>query len=298
MATGPTTSTTLDDLEQRVMAELARQVQEASAFMPGSPGFKYLRVKDLSGTKANTGYFPTLSTLTAATLSEDTDLGDSDWQTIESAANSISSVCKGNPVFITDDSLGAADLDMFSEFTYMNALSLAKSLDGDLCALFDGFTQTSGSSGGNLTLAHLLEANRLLDAAEAPMARVCVIHGDQWSQLLHESNSMFVNVATSGSIAESVLRSYRVFTDPILGWEWIVTPRVQDGSSYTTDWVGGVFAYGALGEAWKQLPTVETQRDISRGGGGFEWIGKMRVGVGELTDLYGVGLVSKKGTPA
>lgn len=295
-----TQSTSVSDVAAKVVAQIARTSAQASAFMPGSPGAPFLRTKDITGEKTLAAMFPETSSLVAVSQTETQDFGDSDWQTFGITGTTIAATYEGVPALFPKRTLKNADEDMFADFVYENGVALADAVDVSVCSLLNGFATNNvvSASGDNLLLANLLEANRILDAVKAPISRVCVIHTDQWAGIV-TANAMFRDISQSGDIAYSVLRTYRTFTDPVLGWTWIISPHVQAASGYADNWCGSVFAYGALGIVWSRFPFIDTQEDISRGAGGsYEWIGGIEFGAGELKDIYGVRLISKTGAPA
>ena len=103
--------------------------------------------------------------------------------------------------------------------------------------------------------------------------------------MLIENDSKFLEVAKFGPKAQEVISTYRVFE--ALGCLWAITPRCPSANA-GVDKLGAIMARGALGMVWKWMPRIDTQPDISRGGGGYEFIGKMAYGVAEVEDAFGI----------
>jgi N4-gp56 family major capsid protein len=282
-----TTSTEVAEFAEKVLDEARFVAQAQSLFMPGKPGEPFLRLRDLTGRKAKSADFPKWNELTASAQGETDDV--STWQQADASATTITATIKTVPTFWTDMAIDCADEDLVADRGEQMGRAFAKKVDTDICALLDGFTTKVGSTGVDLAFASILSAINTLERNEAPRPYAVILHPQQWYDLLIESNSKFLEVSQFGPVAEEVVSTYRVFE--ALGCLWLITPRCEAINS-GADVSGVVMAKGALGFVWKWLPRIDTQRDESRGGGGYEVIGKLAYGVAELEDTYGVNIVS------
>ena len=285
-----TTSAEVAELAEHVLAEATFVAQAESAFMPGNIGEQFLRVKDLTGRRAKLAGFPKWNELTAATQAETADI--TTWQQADVAETQITATIKSVPTFYTRLAAESADWDLAGDRGVQMGRAFAKKVDTDVCALAAGFTGHTavGTTNTALTFAPIISAINKLETAEAARPYAVILHPKQWYDLLVEANSKFMEVAKFGPVANEVIRTYRTFE--VLGCQWVITPRTPTANA-TVDWNGMVIARGAIGMVWKWLPRIDVQEDISRGGGGWEFIGKFANGVAELEDLYGCGVISK-----
>lgn len=281
-----TTSTEVAEFAQKVLADAVYVAQANSLFMPGNPGEQFLRMRDLTATKAKSADFPKWNELTADTQAENADVET--WQQMDADAVTVTATIKTVPVFVSRMAVDTADEDLARDRGIQMGNAFAKKVDTDVCALFSGFTNSVGTSGENLTMGEILQGIDMLENAEVPRPYLVTLSPRGWYQLLIESNSKFMEVAKFGPVAEEVIRTYRTFQ--ALGCLWAISPRVPTANA-EVDLVGSIMGTGALGMVWKWMPRIDTQEDISRGGGGFEFIGKYANGVAEIEDTYGVKII-------
>lgn len=111
----------------------------------------------------------------------------------------------------------------------------------------DGFTANVGASGVNLTIAVFLEAKAVLENANVPGPYLCILHPQQWADLISDiatnaSNGSVVfdpaspaAIATLGNGFKGDLFGVQVFTSTLV-------PTANAGA----DRAGGMFGRGAV----------------------------------------------------
>ncbi len=254
MANESTTST-LDDLISPMVAE-ALFVASETSIMRGLVR-NYTMPKN-SGKVLQVPIYPTVS---AAAVAEATDLSNT---AVSTSRNSASRNVAGD--------IGR----LFGE-------AIAKKIDTDLTALFDGFSTAVGAADAAITVAKVFEAVSKLKQAAVPSNDMSlVLHPAVAYDLKANLTNTFANPNPT-DLANEALRSG--YVGQLAGVNVYETSNMANTGT-TGDYKGGLFHKDALGIAMLQDLKIETQRDASIRG--TEIVATAVYGVGELHDSYGV----------
>jgi len=244
------TSSTLSELYTEIVAEALFVASEKSIMRPLVKNYA------ISG-GGKSVEVPIYAAVSAAAVSEATDLSNT-------APRNV-----------------AADIGkLFGE-------AIAKKIDTDLTALFDGFSTAVGSGSTALTAALVFQSIANVRNAGVSMDGVStVLHPMVAYDLKANLTNTFAN-ANGNDLANEALRNG--FVGRLGGVPIYETTNVaNDGTA--GDYKQGVFHRDALGLAMMQDLKIETQRDASLRAD--EIVATAVYGVGELNDSYGVELHS------
>lgn len=266
-----TTTSTLDDLFVNIVAQ-ARYTAEEQSLLRG-----LVTIYDIGNQKGNTIQVPKYPAITAAGLTEGTDM--------TSTAVSTSSVTVtvgevGAQVLLTDLAANGAG-NPAQELGVVLGNAIATKMDKDIIALFDGFSTSLGSTTTELTVAYLFQAAATLRANKVRGRLAGVFHPYQIYPLKANLTNTFAN-PNAGDLQNEAMRTGYVGT--IAGIDIYESANLTiDGSGDTK---GAVFAPEAIALAMKKDFTIEPQRDASNRA--WELNATAVYGVGELDDGYGV----------
>lgn len=176
---------------------------------------------------------------------------------------------------------------------------IAKEFDLNVCALFDGFSTSKGTSAEGLRFIDLMDAVASLEANDAPRPYHAVLHPQQvygsfglsnefGSTAVNGSNAAFNGIGATGGVGEQFLGAGFVTT--IAGINIYTSTSVPDGGD-ATEKKGGIFSSSAIGCGY-----------IDQGGGSFVQMASEReeksaktimvanayYAVSELIDVHGV----------
>jgi N4-gp56 family major capsid protein len=280
-----TTTSTLDDIVPTIIAEAMHTIRANALFAPGGIGERWLQVRSLEGAPGKTMDFPTFSQFTAYDVSEGTDHTTS--QALSTSKVSITATEKIALTTITDLALESAKEAVAREAGKELGLAMAAKIDADLMALFTGLDNTVGTSGANVSYQTILDAVNLLAAANAPSPYLCVLHPQQWYDLLTESGSPLTQSTGYGRMAEEV--GYNYFVAQVYGTQVVVHPSVPLVNS-DADRGGAVLSDRALGFLWKWRPRIAYERDESLRA--FEVVMTACYGQAELDGTMGVAVTT------
>jgi hypothetical protein len=170
--------------------------------------------------------------------------------------------------------------------------AIAQKVTADLCALFPALNGSTavGSSGTDITVANFIEAMYTLDNANAPGAKVCVLHPQQVSDLFTAI------VGAGGAVYHNLpelIRGGRLpegqpeagFVGMLFGVPIYSTTEVTSVNS-DADRCGAMFTREAL--AFIQLRPITVEYDYDASGRATEVVVTTAYGVGEVVDGYGV----------
>lgn len=280
-----TTTSTLDDIVPTIIAEAMHTIRANALFAPGGIGERWLQLRSLEGAPGKTMDFPTYSQFTAYDVSEGTDHTNS--QALSTSKISITATEKIALTTITDLALESAREDVAREAGKELGLAMAAKIDADVMALFTGLNNTVGSTGVNCSYQNVLDGVNLLTTANAPSPYLCVIHPQQWYDLLTESNSPLTASTGYGRMAEEA--GYNYFVAQIYGTQVAVHPSVPLVNS-NADRGGAILSDRALGFLWKWRPRIAYERDESLRA--FEVVMTACYGLAELDGTMGVAVVT------
>ncbi len=176
---------------------------------------------------------------------------------------------------------------------------IAKEFDLNVCALFDGFATSKGTSTHGLKFVDIMDALASLEANDAPRPYHAVLHPQQMygsfglsnefgSSTLNESNASFNGIGSTGGVGEQFLGAG--FVTSLAGINIYTSTSVPDGGD-ATEKKGAIFSSTAIGCGY-----------IDQGGGNFVQMAQEReeksaktimvanayYAVSELVDLHGV----------
>lgn len=242
--------------------------------------------RSLAGRPTNKIDFPAWPSLTAASVAETADLVNTAINPTEVAAT----VGEVGVMTTVTDALQEDDiLAGLAEYGRQLGRALADKQDADSAALLAGFSNSTGSTGADLTQATFLAAISALDSRDAPKPYVAVLHPVQFSQLSADIVNNGGNIWSQGSgngdsrFGSQQAMAGNFFNVPV--WQ---TTNVTDDA---TDYSGGIFSVGqALVFVSKREARTEFERDAS-----FrltEIVVSSRYAVAELVDNYGQEILS------
>ena len=266
-----TTTTTLDDLFVNIVAQ-ARFTAEEQSLMRN-----LVTLYNITGTPGKTVQVPKYPSITAAALTEGTDMSST---AVSTSSVTVTVAEVGAQVLLTDmAAMGAGD--PAAELGTVLGNAIATKMDKDLLALFDGFSTSLGATTTELTVAYLFQAAATLRANKAMGRMVGVFHPYQTYALKANLTNTFAN-PNGGDLQNEAMRNGYVGT--IAGIDIFESANVTiDGSG---DAKGAIFTPEALCMALKRDFNIEPQRDASNRA--WELNATATYGVAELDDSYGV----------
>ena len=188
---------------------------------------------------------------------------------------------------LTDLGRNASPRNVAADIGRLFGEAIAKKIDTDLTALFDGFSSVVGSAGAEVTVAKIFEAVATLRQAAVPMPLAGVLNPKVAYNVKKNLTNTFVNPNPNDLTNEALRTGY---VGNIAGVQMFETSNV-DGTSDTDNCKGGIFHKDALGLAMMQDLKIETQRDASLRAD--EIVATAVYGVGELHDSYGVEILGE-----
>jgi len=267
-------TTSLDHLIAPIVAEAQFVAQERSIMrnlvknytVPANSG-KVLQV-------------PIYGNPTAAAVNEADDLTPS---AITSSQVDITLSEIGLMTNVSDMAVNHTPANVISDIGRLFGEAIAKKIDTDLTALFDGFSTSVGAADAAITAAKLFEAVANLRANGIPATDLaCVLHPMVAYDLKANLTNTFAN-SQANDVANEALRTGYVGT--IAGVPVYETSNLANTGT-TGDYKGGLFHRDAIGLALGNDIKIETQRDASARA--TEMVGTAVYGVAEIHDTYGV----------
>jgi hypothetical protein len=139
-----------------------------------------VRVADISADGTLTVEFPKWPLLTAADLTEATDMSNT---AVNTTSTLVTADEAGIMITVTDMLLNGAGLGGLEPFAEELGKALANKIDDDILAAASNFTTSVGTTGVDMTEANFLSALYNLEAANAKGPLVAVLHPIQVSDL-------------------------------------------------------------------------------------------------------------------
>ncbi len=271
------TSSTLSELYTEIVAEALFVASEKSIMRPLVKNYA------ISG-GGKSVEVPIYSAVSAAAVSEASDLSNT---AINPTSVTITASENGIMTTLTDLGRNASPRNVAADIGRLFGEAIAKKIDQDLTALFDGFSTAVGSGSTALTAALVFQSIANVRNAGVSMDGVAtVLHPMVAYDLKANLTNTFAN-ANGNDLANEALRNG--FVGRLGGVPIYETTNVSnDGTA--GDYKQGVFHKDALGLAMMQDLKIETQRDASLRAD--EIVATSVYGVGELNDSYGVELHS------
>ena len=272
-----TTSSTLSELYTEIVAEALFVASERSTMRPLVKNYA------ISG-GGKSVEVPIYAAVSAAAVSEASDLSNT---AINPSSVTITASENGIMTTLSDLGRNASPRNVAADIGKLFGEAIAKKIDVDLTALFDGFSQEVGDGTAVLSAANVFNAVAILRKTGVPTAEISgVFHPLNAYDLKSGLTNTFVGRDTE--LSNEALRNG--FVGKVAGVNIFETSNLADSSGNnpgtTGDYKGAVFHSDALGLAMMQDLKIETQRDASLRAD--EIVATAVYGVGELHDTYGV----------
>ena len=273
------TSSTLSELYTEIVAEALFVASERSVMRPLVKNYAIS-----GGGKAVE--VPIYATVSAAAVSEATDLSNT---AINPSSVTITASENGLMTTLTDLGRNASPRNVAADIGRLFGEAIAKKIDVDLTALFDGFSTEVNDGTAVLSAANIFNAVAQLRKNSVPTSDISgVFHPLNAYDLKSNLTNTFGGRDTD--LSNEALRNG--FVGKVAGVNIFETSNLADSSGNnpgtTGDYKGAVFHKDALGLAMMQDLKIETQRDASLRAD--EIVATSVYGVGELHDTYGVEL--------
>ena len=271
-----TTSSTVSELYTEIVAEAQFVIQEKSI------------MKNLVKNYAIAGggksvEVPIYAAVAAAAVNEATDLSNT---AINPTSVTITASEVGVMTTLTDLARNSAPRNVAADIGRLFGEAIAKKMDQDLIALFDGFSTAAGTDSAALTPATVFNAASTLRAAGLPVDETyLVLHPKVAFDLKSGLTNTFAGL--DHDLSNEALRNG--FIGQIAGIKIFETGNM-DNTGTAGDYKGGMFHKDALALAMMQDIKIETQRDASLRAD--EIVATAVYGVGELHDSYGIEVIA------
>jgi len=229
---------------------------------------------------------PIYPTVTATAPGENADLSST---TISTGVANLTVLENGIMTTLTDYAMNVSESDVVRDLGKLFGEAIAKKIDTDLTALFDGFTTEIGDGTTAFTADSIFQAVAQLRKSGVPGDDLaCVVHPLVAYDMKKSLTNTFAN--PNPGVGNEALRTG--FVGQIAGVSVYETANMADSSGNnpgtTGDYKGALFHRDALGLAMLSDLKIETQRDASLRA--TEIVATAVYGVGELHDSYGVEL--------
>ena len=273
-----TTSSTISELYTEIIAE-AMFVANEKSLMRG-----LVKNYTIAG-GGKSVEVPIYAAVSAAAVSEAADLSNT---AVNPSSVTITASEVGIMTTLTDLARNSASRNVASDIGRLFGEAIAKKIDVDLIALFDGFSKIVGGADVAFSAAKLFEAVAELRNLAVPSSDLaCVVHPyiafDMKSGV---SNTFGAGSGATTDIGNEAMRSG--FVGTVAGVPVYESANISNTGT-TGDYKGAVFHRDALGLAMMQDLKLETQRDASLRAD--EIVATAVYGVAELNDTYGVELM-------
>mgnify|MGYP003137992881 FL=1 len=270
------TSSTLSELYTEIVAEAQFVIQEKSI------------MKNLVKNYAIAGggksvEVPIYAAVSAAAVSEASDLSNT---AINPSSVTITASEVGVMTTLTDLARNSAPRNVAADIGRLFGEAIAKKMDQDLIALFDGFSTAAGTDSAALTPATVFNAASTLRAAGLPVNETyLVLHPKVAYDLKSGLTNTFAGL--DHDLSNEALRNG--FIGQLAGIKIFETGNMENTGT-AGDYKGGMFHKDALALAMMQDIKIETQRDASLRAD--EIVATAVYGVGELHDSYGIEVIA------
>lgn len=278
------TTTTADDL-------LLAATLLASDILPNFYGNMVrgmVRYSDISGAPAKAKDFPIMPALSAGSLAEGVDMGNTAFATTKATVT----VGEVGLLLTVTDLLSVSDIVDDGTYAIEGGKALATKYSTDLLALAAGFSNSTGATGINLSEANIIDGLVTLAAAGVNGPYEGVLHPRQWADLIADIGT---TITTSGGASlRGGTNELTVGSDSGLGTlygvSWQVSHLVPTANA-GADRAGMIVApQYAIGHVSKWDARVEFERDASLRA--REIAITACYGLGELRDAAGLGVIT------
>jgi hypothetical protein len=271
-----TTSSTISELYTEIVAEAMFTASEQS-IMKG-----LVRNYTIAG-GGKSVEVPIYPTVSASAVSEASDLSNT---AINPSSVTITASEVGIMTTLTDLARNSASRNVAQDIGRVFGEAIARKIDLDLTALFDGFSTSVGGSGAALSADTVAQAHANLRNSSVPMNDLAlVIHPMVAHDLKRGMTNTYAGLDTD--ISNEALRSG--FIGTLFGVPVFETANMANTGT-AGDYKGAMFHRDALGLAMMQDLKIEVQRDASLRAD--EIVATAVYGVGELQDSYGIEILA------
>ena len=271
-----TTSSTISELYTEIVAEAMFTASEQS-IMKG-----LVRNYTIAG-GGKSVEVPIYPTVSASAVSEAADLANT---AINPTSVTITASEVGIMTTLTDLARNSASRNVAQDIGRVFGEAIARKIDLDLTALFDGFSVSVGGSGAALSADTVAQAHANLRTSSVPMNDLAlVIHPMVAHDLKRGMTNTYAGLDTD--ISNEALRSG--FIGTLFGVPVFETANMANTGT-AGDYKGAMFHRDALGLAMMQDLKIEVQRDASLRAD--EIVATAVYGVGELQDSYGIEILA------
>ena len=271
-----TTSSTISELYTEIVAE-ALFVASEKSLMRGLVKNYQIVGQGLSVE------VPIYAVVSAAGVNEATDLSNT---AINPSSVTITASEIGIMTTLTDLGRNASSRNVGADIGKLFGEAIAKKIDVDLIALFDGFSKIVGGADVAFSAAKLFEATAELRNLGVPSQDLaCVVHPYIAYDLKGALTNTFANPNPSDVANEAMNTG---FVGRVAGVPVYESSNISNTGT-TGDYKGALFHRDAMGLAMMQDLKIETQRDASLRAD--EIVATAVYGVSELHDTYGVELM-------
>lgn len=267
------TTTTLNDLLPSIVQEALFVASERSIMR------NLVRNYTLGVAQGKTVTVPIYPAQTAAGVAEGTDLTNTAVST-SGAVLTVSEV--GIMTTVTDLARMSSASNVIADVGRLFGEAIARKMDQDLTALFDGFSTALGDGTGNISAASVFQAVARLRQAGVPGTDLyCVLAPSIAYDLKANLTNTFAN-PNAGLIQNEAMAAG--YVGMLAGVPIFETSNIANTGT-AGDYKGGLFHRDAIGLAMMQDIKIETQRDASLRAD--ELVATAVYGCGELYDGYG-----------
>lgn len=267
-----TTSSTISELYTEIVAEAMFTASEQSIMKGLVRNYTIVG----GGKSVEVPIYPTVS---ASAVNEATDLSNT---AINPTSVTITASEVGLMTTLTDLARNSASRNVAQDIGRVFGEAIARKIDLDLTALFDGFSVAVGGTGATLTADTVAQAHANLRNNSVPMNDLAlVLHPMVAHDLKRGMTNTYAGLDTD--ISNEALRSG--FIGTLFGVPVFETANMADTGT-AGDYKGAMFHRDALGLAMMQDLKIEVQRDASLRAD--EIVATAVYGVAELQDSYGI----------
>lgn len=281
------TTTSANDLSYSAMI-LASNIIDA--LYPLLNARNLVRYESLAGLPSKAHDFPFTPKLAAAAVAEGVDLSNTPFSTTK---QTVTASEVGILLTITDV-LDVSDIVSNAYYATEAAKAVADKINTDIAALATGFSQTTGSTGVNLSEQNILDGITTLMAANVPGPYKALIHPQQWNDFAAGIGATVTPAQGGGEMARTATNEFGFVPDGGLGRfygvDWWITAAVPTANSGADRAGMLVSSNRAIGFVEKWAARVEMERDISLRA--TEVAVTTMYGVAELDDTSGVGVIT------
>ena len=271
-----TTSSTISELYTEIVAEAMFTASEQSIMKGLVRNYTIVG----GGKSVEVPIYPTVS---ASAVNEATDLSNT---AINPTSVTITASEVGLMTTLTDLARNSASRNVAQDIGRVFGEAIARKIDLDLTALFDGFSVAVGGTGATLTADTVAQAHANLRNNSVPMNDLAlVLHPMVAHDLKRGMTNTYAGLDTD--ISNEALRSG--FIGTLFGVPVFETANMANTGT-AGDYKGAMFHRDALGLAMMQDLKIEVQRDASLRAD--EIVATAVYGVGELQDSYGIEIVA------